>query len=154
MLIGVYDASLCRPVSEVLGRLGAEHVMVVHSDDGLDEISIATSTQVAEFKDGKISEYRIRPSDFGMAEQSLEGLEVDDADGSLALIRSALTGVGDSRTAKAADIIAFNAGAAIYVAGLAASTVEGVKIAQSTIASGKAWKKLQQLATLTHRFVS
>ena len=154
MLIGVYDASLCRPVAEVLGRLGAEHVMVVHSEDGLDEISIAARTRVVEFKNGKISEYFIQPSDFGMKQQSLDGLEVEDASGSLTLIGSALNGVKDMRAEKAADIIALNAGAAIHVAGLADSTAEGVKIAQKIIASGQAWKKLQELAMLTSRFVS
>lgn len=154
MLIGVYDAALCRPVAEVLGRLGAEHVLVVHSDDGLDEISIAAHTQVVEFKSGVLTQYYIQPSDFDMSEESLAGLEVEDAAVSLTLIGSALNGVKDARAEKAAKIIALNAGAAIYVAGLAASIAEGVEIAQKTIASGTAWQKLQQLAMLTSRFVS
>ncbi len=77
LLIGVYDAALCRPVAEVLNRLGAEHVMVVHSDDGLDEISAASATHVTEAKSGLLSDYDISPEDLGLQRTSLEGLEVD-----------------------------------------------------------------------------
>ena len=74
-LIGVYDKALCKPMAEVLGRLGAEHIMVVHSADGLDEISIATETHVAEYKNGAVTEYTIAPEDFLAERQSLDGLE-------------------------------------------------------------------------------
>jgi len=152
MLIGVYNASLCRPVAEVLGRLGAEHVMVVHSDDGLDEISIAAATQVTELKNGEISEYHITPQDFTLPLEDLRGLEVADAEASLALIRSALTGAADDRSRKAASMIALNAGAAIYVAGLCDSVAAGIERAQKVIANGSAWKRLEQLAALSSSF--
>jgi len=152
LLIGVYDAALRRPVAEVLGRLGAEHVLVVHSEDGLDEISIAAPTGVAEFRDGQIREYTLNPADFGLPKQDLDGLEVADADASLALIRAALTGAGDDAAAKARDLIALNAGAAIYVAGLTESIAEGVHRAREVIDSGAAWRKLEQLAELTRTF--
>ena len=89
-LIGVYDQALCRPMAEVLGRLGAKHVMVVNSADGLDEISIADETYVAEFKQGKITEYSIKPEMFFDHRQSLEGLSVSDAKQSFDIISDAL----------------------------------------------------------------
>ena len=152
LLVGVYEQALCRPVAEVLGRLGAEHVMVVHSEDGLDEISLAAPTRVAELKAGEIREYTIAPGDFGIQPQGLDGLEVEDAEGSLALIRAALTGAGEERATRAAELIALNAGAAIYVAGLADSIAEGVVKARKVIASGAAWQRLDQLAELTQSF--
>jgi anthranilate phosphoribosyltransferase len=152
MLIGVYDRSLCRPMAEVLGRLGAEHAMVIHSDDGLDEISIAAPTFVAEFKDGQTNEYLIGPEDFGLPVQTLDGLDVEDAEASLTLICSALNGVSDERSAKAANIIALNAGAGLYVAGVCDSIAEGVSKAQSVITDGSAWRRLQKLAALSSSF--
>jgi anthranilate phosphoribosyltransferase len=152
LLVGVYEQALCRPVAEVLGRLGAEHVMVVHSEDGLDEISLAGPTRVAELRGGEIQEYSITPGDFGIERQSLDGLEVEDAAGSLALIRAALTGAGEERAERAAALIALNAGAAIYVAGLTDSIAEGVAKARKVIASGAAWQRLDQLAELTQSF--
>lgn len=152
MLIGVFDRELCRPVAEVLGRLGAEHVLVVHSDEGLDEISIAGDTSVAEFRDGNVDEYNIHPADVGIIAQSLDGLQVTDSASSLALIKAALTGDEDERARKAVDIITFNAGAALYVAGLEDSIAAGVERAHQVIASGQAWQRLEQLATLTQGF--
>ena len=152
MLIGVFDGALCHPVAEVLGRLGAEHVLVVHSDDGLDEISIATDTMVAEFRDGKISEHSIHPADFGVATGSLKALKVSGAEESLALIRAALCGQNDDQAHCAARIIALNAGAAIYVAGLVDSITDGVTRAGEVIADGSALQRMQQLAELTGSF--
>lgn len=152
MLIGVFSASLCRPMAEVLARLGAEHAMVVSADDGLDEISIAAPTSVAMFKDNKISEHVIDPADFGVKRRSLDGLEVDGAGASLNLIREALGGVQSERAQKAADLIALNAGAAIAVAGLAVSMDSGVRQAQAVIADGSALQRLEQLAELSQSF--
>jgi len=152
MLIGVFDRGLCRPVAEVLGRLGAEHVLVVHSDEGLDEISIAGDTCVAEFRDGSVNEYTIHPADFGMKARSLDGLQATDAASSLALIKAALTGDDNERARRAADIIAINAGAALYAAGLADSIAAGVERARQVISSGQAWQRLEQLAALTQGF--
>jgi anthranilate phosphoribosyltransferase len=85
-LIGVYDRKLCRPMVEVLQRLGSEHVMVVHSEDGLDEISLAADTHVAELKDGEISEYTLRPEELGFKRSSLQDLVVAGVDESLQLL--------------------------------------------------------------------
>ena len=153
MLIGVFARELCQPMAEVLGRLGAEHAMVIHSDDGLDEISIAAPTFVAEFKDGQVTEYEISPQDFGIENQNLEGLGVEGSEGSLALICSALNGVDDERSEKAALIIAVNAGAALYVAGVCSNIAEGFEKAQTVIADGSAWDRLKQLSLLTSTFV-
>jgi anthranilate phosphoribosyltransferase len=148
-LIGVFDASLCRPMAEVLARLGSEHILVVHSDDGLDEISLSAETSVAELNGGTVVEYRLKPEDFGIARQSLDGLEVSDAEDSLILIRDALGKRKTEAGAKAAEMIALNAGAAIYAAGVAASIAEGVAIAQDTVASGLALERIVELATYT-----
>jgi anthranilate phosphoribosyltransferase len=149
-LIGVYDQALCRPIAEVLGRLGAEHVMVVHSADGLDEISIAAETYVAEYKLGVLSEYSLLPEDFFGRRQTLDGLCVDNAEQSLKLIFSAL----DGNTSKAADLISINAGAALYVAGCVQTINEGVSLAQKAISSGDASRKINQLVALTNSFTT
>jgi len=141
-LIGVYSAGMCRPMVEVLKRLGSEHVMVVHGADGLDEISLAVPTHVAELRDGSISEYQLQPEEFGLASQSLEGLTVETADESLAMIRAAL---GEDNAGKAAQMVALNAGAAIYVSGVATTLAEGVQMAEDAIASGVALQKIQEL---------
>ncbi|HBD11154.1 MAG TPA: anthranilate phosphoribosyltransferase [Porticoccaceae bacterium] len=148
-LIGVFDAALCRPMAEVLSRLGAEHVLVVHSDDGLDEISLAADTQVAEWFEGEIREFRIGPGRFGIERQSLDGLDVENAGESLQLIRDALGKRNTPAGTKAADLLALNAGAALYVAGVSSSLEEGVVVAQDTIASGLALEKLSELASYT-----
>ncbi len=148
-VLGVFNQALCKPLAEVLMRLGSEHVLVVHADDGLDEISMATTTTVAELKDGKVSVYRVQPEDFGIESQSLVGLAVTNATESLELIRSALGKSGEPRARKAADIIALNAGAAIYVSGLAATLKEGVLMAEDAIGSGLARNKLHELVEFT-----
>jgi anthranilate phosphoribosyltransferase len=149
LLIGVYDAALCRPVAEVLNRLGAEHVMVVHSEDGLDEISAAAVSHVAEAKDGVVSEYDISPEDLGLERTSLEGLEVAGADESLSLIRAALSGAPGDTAERARRVVALNAGAALYVAGLAAGLAEGVEAAGRLLESGKPWAKIEALVDYT-----
>ena len=148
-LIGVYKKELCKPMAEVLGRLGAEHIMVVHSDDGLDEISIATETHVAEYRDGALSEYKLKPENYYSERQSLEGLAVENATESLALIIDALGKQTNANGAKAAQLIAINAGAALYVAGCAADMHQGVEMALDAIGSGLAKAKINDLATFT-----
>ncbi|MBT7376197.1 MAG: anthranilate phosphoribosyltransferase [Porticoccaceae bacterium] len=148
-LIGVFKKELCRPMAEVLGRLGAEHIMVVHSADGLDEISIATQTHVAEFRHGSVTEYQINPEDYLGQRQSLEGLAVENAEQSLALITDALGKRSTPNAVKAADLIAINAGAALYVAGCAANLAQGVELAQDAIGSGMAKAKINDLALFT-----
>ncbi|SFQ28785.1 anthranilate phosphoribosyltransferase [Pseudomonas borbori] len=151
-VLGVFSKALCRPLAEVLQRLGSEHVLVVHAQDGLDEISLAAPTFVAELKDGVVSEYVIQPEDFGIKSQSLIGLTVDDAEQSLALIRDALTKRKGEQGQKAADMIVLNAGAALYAADLASSLKEGVQLAHDALHTGLAWEKLQELVSFTAVF--
>ncbi len=148
-VIGVFNGELCRPMAEVLRRLGSEHVMVVHAKDGLDEISLATETLVAELKDGEIREYTIKPEDFGVQSKSLIGLSVNNAEDSLMLIRDALGNRRGQYAEKAADIIALNAGAAIYVSGVASSLADGVEMARDAIGSSLAGEKIRELAAFT-----
>jgi anthranilate phosphoribosyltransferase len=151
-LIGVYDRSLCRPVADVLQRLGSEHVLVVHSEDGLDEISLAADTHVAELKNGVVSEYTLQPEQFGLERKSMLDLVVGDVGASLHLITAALSGKADERSQKAANLIAMNAGAALYVAGVVDSINAGVSLASKTLASGAALQKLRQLVSMTQGF--
>lgn len=148
-VIGVFKRDLCRTMAEVLGRLGSTHVLVVHAEDGLDEITLSGATHVAELRDGEVTEYRIGPTDFGIAPASLDGLAVHNATESLALIRNALGKRDQPAADKAADIIALNAGAAIYVSGVADSLAQGVAMAQDAIGSGLAREKIQELAAFT-----
>ncbi|MBE02460.1 anthranilate phosphoribosyltransferase [Marinobacter lutaoensis] len=151
-LLGVFTRELCRPMAEVLKRLGSEHILVVCSKDGLDEISLASSTHVAELKDGTITEYDITPEDLGIKSQSLVGLTVDSADESLALIKAAFGRGHDELSEKARDMIALNAGVAIYVAGLADTAREGVDMALDAIGSGLAAGKLSELVDFSRCF--
>jgi anthranilate phosphoribosyltransferase len=148
-VIGVFSAALCKPIAEVLGRLGSEHVMVVHAKDGLDEISIASETHVAELKNGVVTEFMIKPEDFGLQSQSLMGLSVSNAQESLSLIFDALGKRKGEYAQKAADVIALNAGAAIYVSGITGSLQSGVDMARDAIGSGLAGEKLRELAAFT-----
>lgn len=151
LVIGVFTEQLCEPLANVMKNLDANHVMVVGAKDGLDEISLATSTTVAELKDGVISVYELTPEDAGIDSQTLIGLNVDSPADSLALIKEALSGeeTSNRRVLKARDMIALNAGAAIYVAGLASNYANGVSRAQSVIHSGMALTKLGELAHYT-----
>ncbi|MAC13361.1 MAG: anthranilate phosphoribosyltransferase [Alcanivorax sp.] len=146
LVLGVFSEKLCRPMAEVMGRLGAEHVMVVHSRDGLDEISLATRTHVAEFRNGEISEYEVTPEDLGLDSDSLVGLDVTDSDASLALIRDAFGKRSSDAARKAADMIALNAGAAIYVSGITRTHKEGVRMAEDLIHNGEAAERMRELA--------
>ena len=151
-LVGVFSKALCRPMAEVLQKLGSEHIMVVASQDGLDEISLASATHVAELKNGEITEYDITPEDLGIKSQSLVGLSVDTAEDSLNLIKAAFGRGHDEMAEKARDLIALNAGAAIYIAGLAPTTKMGVEMALDAMGSGLAAGKLAELADFSHCF--
>lgn len=151
-LIGVYDRSLCRPVAEVLQRLGSGHVMVVHSGDGLDEISLAAGTHVAELREKTVREYDIQPEQFGFEREPLDDLVVEGVASSLQLITAALAGEKDPRSQRAANMIALNAGAALYVAGIAESMTAGVSLASNVLDNGGGLRKLTQLADLTQAF--
>jgi len=147
-VMGVYGKQWVRPVAEGLQPLGCEHVLVVHAEDGMDEISIGAATWVAEATPTGIQEYSIQPEDFGMQRASLSELAVDSVADSLAIIKQVL----GKQPGAAADIVALNAGAAIYVAGLARSISEGVELAQDAIGSGLAAAKLNELAQLSQVF--
>lgn len=148
-VIGVFDESVCEPLANALKQLGSEHVLVVHSKDGLDEFSLAAPTFVAELKDGAIKTYTVAPEDFGLATQSLAGLAATDAASSLELIQQIFSGEGDEVTARAADLVALNAGAAIYVSGVADSFAAGVSMAEDAISTGLAAEKIKELAQFT-----
>ena len=137
-IMGVYDKSLVEPIANVLKGLNSRHVMVVHSEDGLDEFSIANTTYVAELKDNNISTYTIHPRDFGLEEGNLDSIKAENAEQSLALINEAFSG----KKGVARDIIALNAGAAIYVSGLVSSFDEGVTQANQILSDGSAQDKL------------
>lgn len=151
-VIGVFNGELCRPLAEVLQRLGSEHVLVVHARDGLDEISIASPSRVAELHQGVIREYDVTPEDFGIKSQSLIGLSVQSAAQSLELIQDALGEQATENGRKAADMIALNAGAAIYAADIASDLRQGVAMAEDAIASGLALEKMRELVSFTEVF--
>jgi len=151
-VLGVFSKELCRPMAEVLARLGSKHVLVVHAQDGLDEISLAAPTYVAELKNGEITEYRIQPEDFGIKSQSLIGLNVDDAQGSLTLIRDALGRRKTENGQKAADMIVLNAGAALYAADVAGTLKEGVELAHDALHTGLARDRLEELVSFSAIF--
>lgn len=153
-VIGVFSPDLCRPMAEVLKRLGSKHVLVVHAEVGLDEISIMGKTFVAELKDQQITEYTVSASEFGLTENTLDGLSVTSAEESLQLIKDALGKASDERATKARDIITLNAGAAIYASDLANTLSEGVELAADAIGSGLALTKMADLASFTRVFSS
>ena len=147
-VLGVFSESLVEPLAEVLKSLGSEHVLVVHATDGLDEISIAAPTDIAELRDGMIRRYRLSPADFGVEPAPLDAVRVDGPAASLRLVRDALSG----RPGPARDIVLLNAGAAIYAADVADSIAAGVEAAREAIDSGAALERLERLATLTRSF--
>lgn len=147
-LIGVYDERWVEPLAQVLGRLGSDHVLVVHADDGLDEISIGAPTQVAELKGGRVTTYTITPEQFGFERTGLDPLTVDGPQESVAIMRQVLEGLhGPAR-----DIVCLNAGAAIYAANLVDNLSAGIRRAGELIASGAALAKLDALVALTNQF--
>ncbi len=148
-VIGVFSPDLCQPMAEVLKVLGSVHAMIVHSDDGLDEISIAAGTRVAELRDGSISSYHITPEEFLLERQSLDGLAVTSAAASADLIRRALAGRDDAAARKAAAMLALNGGATIYVSGVAATLADGIALAEDVLATGQAAEKMQQFIDFT-----
>ncbi|HEB82171.1 MAG TPA: anthranilate phosphoribosyltransferase [Gammaproteobacteria bacterium] len=147
-VLGVFSRELVEPLAEVLKQLGSEHVLVVHAEDGMDEISIASDTFVAELYEGEIMTATISPEDFGMQRASLEAIRAKDAEDSLRIIKA----VFNNEQGPAKDIVCLNAGAAIYAAGLSNTLAEGIEKAQQVIAEGKAGEKLQQLVDKTNSY--
>lgn len=146
-VLGVYAKEWIEPLAQVLKNLGSNHVLVVHAEDGLDEISIGSETHIAELKNGEVKTYTIKPEDFGMESVSLETVRAKDSADSLAIIKSVM----DNKEGPAKDIVSLNAGAAIYVAGLATTLAEGVARAQEAIASGAVKNKLDELVSLSNQ---
>lgn len=144
-LLGVFREELLLPLAEVLQRLGSRHLLVVHSRDGLDEISIGDATEVAELKAGEIRRFSVTPEEFGLARAPLDAIRVEGPEESLAMLR----GVLEDQPGPARDIVVLNAGAAIYVAGVTASLAEGMRWADAAIRSGEARNRLDRLLVLT-----
>jgi len=147
-VLGVFSRDWLQHLAEVLDKLGSRHVMVVHAEDGLDEISLCAATEIAELNRGIIRQYRIAPEDFGLERCRPEVLVANDHDTSLIMLKSAL----DGSNAAASGIVQLNAGAAIYVAGIAPDLAAGVSRAGDMIASGAASERLQQFIDLTNSF--
>lgn len=146
-VLGVFDERWIKPLARVLQRLGSRHVLVVHAEDGMDEISICAPTQIAEARDGELAVYRITPEEFGMQTAEPGALAVDGPGASLRRIIEVLDGV----PGPASDVVTLNAGAAIYAAGVAQTLADGVERAREAIASGEARARLDDLVRLTGR---
>ena len=145
-VLGVYEASLTETMAEVLSKLGSEHVMVVHGEDGMDEISISSETRISELKNKSITTFTIKPTDFGFNMADLKTIQVENVDASKAMMLDVLEGhQGPHR-----DITLLNAGAAIYVSGLTSTLKEGIEKAALVIDQGLALKKLEALKVASH----
>ncbi|PKO92689.1 MAG: anthranilate phosphoribosyltransferase [Betaproteobacteria bacterium HGW-Betaproteobacteria-1] len=140
-VMGVFHRDLTILLAGALRRLGSEHVMVVHGADGMDEISFSGDTYVAELKNGEVSEYVVNPKQFGLPLHDVKSIQVKNAEESKAMVLDVLAG----RQGPARDIVLLNAGATIYVAGLADSLSAGIEAAKQAIDSGAAMSKLEQL---------
>ncbi len=144
-VVGVFAKELTDVLANVFMRLGSEHTLLVHSDDGMDEISIGAPTVVSEMKDGSVSTYTITPEDFGLQRSKVEQIVVKNPSESLATIDRVLSG----ESGAARDIVVLNAGAGVYVSGIASSLQHGVEMAQASLDSGKALAAKQAYVTAT-----
>jgi anthranilate phosphoribosyltransferase len=147
-LMGVFHPDLVGIQARVMQRLGANHVLVVHGMDGMDEISLGANTLVAELKDGEVKEYEIHPEDFGLAMASSRQLKVENAEDSRKMLLATL----ENTPGPARDIVALNAGAALYTANLADSIQHGITMAKEMLASGAARAKLDAFVQCTRQF--
>ncbi|MGA0584130.1 MAG: anthranilate phosphoribosyltransferase [Castellaniella sp.] len=147
-LMGVFHPDLVGILVRVLQRLGSRHVLIVHGKDGMDEASLGAATLVGELKDGEVREYEIHPEDFGMAMVSNRSIKVANRDESAQLVRAALNNTAGT----ARDIVALNAGLALYAGNRADSIAAGIRQAFDLIASGAARDKLEQFRQYTQRF--
>ena len=149
-LMGVFHPDLVGIQVRVMQRLGARHVLVVWGKDGMDEISLGAATLVGELKNGEILEYEIHPEDFGLAMMSNRGIKVEDAEQSKAMLLAAL----NNEPGTPRDIVALNAGAALYAANLADSIAGGIDLARQALASGAARAKLDEFVRCTQTLAS
>lgn len=147
ILMGVFHTDLVGIQVRALQRLGAEHAIVVYGKDGMDEISLGAGTLVGELKNGEITEYEIHPEDFGITMASTRSIKVDTPEASRTMLLSVLEG----KPGVASDIVALNAGVALYAANVVDSMAAGIVKAREAIASGAAKAKLEQLVTVAHR---
>ena len=145
ILMGVFHADLVGIQVRALQRLGAEHALVVYGKDGLDEVSLGAATMVGELKDGDIREYEIHPEDYGLGMASLRAFKVETPEESRAMLLGVLDGEGGA----ASDIVAFNAGVALYAANVASSIQDGLDKAQAVLQGGQARQKLDQWLAYT-----
>lgn len=146
-LMGVFHPDLVGIMARVLQRLGSKHVLVVHGSDGLDEITLAGDTLVAELKEGEVREYRIHPGQFGIAEHDGSMLKAQTREMSQAVLQRVLA----NEPGPARDIVLMNAGAALYAADVAGSLADGIERAREALASGRAADKLEQFVRATQR---
>lgn len=149
-VLGVFHPDLVGILARVLQRLGSDHVMVVHGGNGqggLDEITIAGETRIGELRRGEVTEYTVKPEDFGLKAAAIETIQAQDS----AQSREMLISVLDNQPGPALDVVLLNAGAAIYVAGVAKSLVQGVEKARAAIESGAAKAKLRELIKFSNR---
>lgn len=145
-LIGVFDRRWVEPLAESLGRLGSVHALVVHGEDGLDEISLTGPTLVAEWRTGTVHTFTLSPEEFGFAPCALSDLQVESAQESAALIRAVCGGArGPQR-----DIVLLNAAAALYAGDAVSSLAAGLEVARATLDSGAATRTLERFIALTH----
>ncbi|MBA4743118.1 MAG: anthranilate phosphoribosyltransferase [Azoarcus sp.] len=144
-LMGVFHSDLVGIQVRVMQRLGANHVLVVHGLDGMDEVSLGSATKVGELKDGEVTEYEIHPEDFGLAMAGTRNIRVDDAEASRAMLLGAL----ENRDGPAREIVVFNAGVALYTANLVDDIGAGVARAREVIANGAARAKLDDFVRFT-----
>jgi len=147
-VLGVFSRDWLEPLAQVLRQLGSHHVLVLHADDGMDEISIAAPTEIAELRDGAIRRYEITPEQFHLPRGDVAELAVSSREESLAMLRDVLA----DWPGPARDIICLNAGAAIYAADLTPTLEQGVRRADEVIRSGAARDKLEQFVTFTNSF--
>ncbi len=146
-VMGVFDAGLTETIAKVLGALGVVRAMVVHADDGLDELSTTAETKLSEWRNGKLTTRRVRPEDFGLERATLDGFLVASAEQSAAVIRDVLAGA----TGPARDIVLLNAAAALAVADKAETIAAAIPLAEQSIDSGAAAAALEKLIAVSNR---
>ncbi len=147
-VVGVYDRHWLEPIAQVLAQLGSEHVLVVHAEDGLDEISLGAATHYVEWRAGTLTQGQLSPETFGLQRVSSQTFQVADAAGSLAIIQAVFQG----QPGPAADLVSLNAAAALYVAGQVPDLATGLTRARGVLETGRAARKLEQLVEFTQQY--
>jgi len=147
-VLGVASPVLVQRMAEALALLGSHHALVVHGEDGVDEVSICAPTRVSEVRDGEIRSYSIAPEDFGFTRGTPEAIQGGDAAANAAISRSVLSGADGPRR----EVVLMNAAAALVASDLADDLADGVRLAAQAIDSGAAAERLEKLASMTRRF--